>query len=60
VVAIELLSMPGERILLRNEGTKEKGSYTVQITANQMPPGVYILILKTGDGLSAKRMVILK
>ena len=60
VVAIELVSMMGVSVFTRKEGVKEKGSYTFQIPVSQLPSGVYMLILKAGDGLSANKMVIRK
>jgi len=59
-VDIELTSMTGERIFIRKEGIKEKGTHTFELPVTRFPTGVYMLIMSTGDGLSANRMVIIK
>ena len=59
-VMIELVSLSGQRVFVRNEGIRDKGSYFLQLPVSQFSPGVYILNLRTvKDHLSVK-MVILK
>jgi Zn-dependent M28 family amino/carboxypeptidase len=57
-VIIELVSPSGQRVFIRNEGRRDKGSYSLQLPVSQLSPGVYILNLRTAkDHVSVKMMI---
>ena len=59
-VSVELVSMMGKRVFIRLDGIKEEGSYSFELSVSHLPPGLYLLILRAGENLSANRIVIMK
>jgi hypothetical protein len=57
LVTIELLSMMGKRVIIRQEGIKEKGSYTFQIPISQLTAGIYMLILRSGEFIQTRKLI---
>jgi hypothetical protein len=56
-VTIELVSAMGKSVIIRQEGIKENGSYTFKISLGQLPSGVYMLILRAGDFVCARKLI---
>jgi hypothetical protein len=59
-VIIELASVMGAKVFIRQEGIKENGSYTVELQVQQFPAGVYMLILRSGNEITSTKMVVMK
>jgi hypothetical protein len=51
--------MTGETVYHKAEGRKGKGSYSFTLVTGGLPPGINFLILRTGNGTSAAKMIVL-
>ena len=57
-VLLKLLDESGKRILLINNSVKSKGIYRFQVETNQIPTGIYFVVLKTFETDVATRVII--
>lgn len=59
-VSIELYDVSGRRIAHPvDEKVKEAGTYQVDIQAGQFPKGLYIVMLRTKNGVLSKRLTVM-
>ncbi|MBI9033330.1 MAG: zinc-dependent metalloprotease [Bacteroidales bacterium] len=58
-IEINIVDLNGNTIMKLNEGLREKGNYKTQIVLDEIPSGIYTLIMKTNEeSLSSKLVVI--
>jgi hypothetical protein len=60
LVSIKVYDVLGAEIATLVNETKEAGEYDVEFNASELPSGVYIYTLQTGDFISSKKMILMK
>ncbi|MDB4304063.1 T9SS type A sorting domain-containing protein [Desulfosarcina sp.] len=57
-VDMQLVSISGEEIMLPIKGRLAAGHYKVEINVNDIAPGVYMVIMKTKQGIDQQKLII--
>lgn len=59
-VTLKVYDMLGKEVSVLVDGHKEEGRYSVQFSAEDLPSGMYIYQLRTGEYTSVRKMMLLK
>ena len=59
-VSLKILNVLGQTVTTLVEGQIESGRFTVYWNASQFPSGIYFCVLKAGNIIHAKKMILLK
>lgn len=59
-VRLKVYDLLGSEVAILVSETKESGYHSVEFNASELPSGVYIYTLQTGDFISSKKMILLK
>ena len=59
-VSLKVYDVLGKEVLALVNGNKEAGNYSVNFDASQLPSGVYIYRIQSGEFISSKKMILLK
>ncbi|RKZ25713.1 hypothetical protein DRQ20_04550, partial [bacterium] len=57
-VSLSLYTVSGRRIKTLVKGRKEAGIYKIRINTEEIPPGLYFLMLTAGDKKAVKKLII--
>lgn len=59
-VTFEIFDVTGKKVLVMNEGEKNKGKYSLTVTTEKLASGTYYYSMKAGKNRITKKMVIAK
>jgi hypothetical protein len=57
-VILEITDMTGKTVMELNEGNRPAGKHTIRVNTESLESGVYFYILKAGNFVDTKRMVV--
>jgi hypothetical protein len=60
LVQLKVYDVLGKEVLALVNENKEAGNYSVNFDASQLPSGVYIYRIQSGEFISSKKMILLK
>ncbi len=59
-VTFEIYDVTGKKVIAVNEGEKNKGRHSINVTTEKLASGTYYYMLKANDNRLTKKMVITK
>ncbi|MCC6254603.1 MAG: T9SS type A sorting domain-containing protein, partial [Ignavibacteriaceae bacterium] len=59
-VTVKIFNTLGEEIRTLVDEIKSAGNYNLEFNANNLPSGVYIYRLQSGEFVSSKKMLLIK
>jgi len=59
-VTIKIFNTLGEELRTLVDEIKSAGNYEVEFRANDLPSGVYIYRMQSGEFVSSKKMILIK
>ena len=60
VVALNAYNALGQEMEFMEKSTYTKGTHTLYINTNEYPPGIYTVVIKSGNNFSTKKILITK
>jgi len=60
LVQLRVYDILGKEIATLVNTNKEAGNYSIEFNANQLPSGIYIYRMQSGDFVSSKKMILIK
>ncbi len=57
IMNLDLLEISGRKVQSLMNEMKNPGTYETEINLSDVPPGVYFCVLKTSDGIQAKKII---
>ncbi len=57
-VSLEIYNITGQKVMVRDYGYKTAGSFTTQISADELPTGVYFYTVEAGTTKVTRKMIV--
>jgi hypothetical protein len=57
-VSLEVYNITGQKVMVRDYGYKTAGSFTTQISADELPTGVYFYTVEAGTTKVTRKMIV--
>jgi uncharacterized repeat protein (TIGR01451 family) len=57
-VELNVINLLGQQIALIDGGNKTSGNHSIQWNAENIAPGIYVLVLKVNDQVSTKKLIV--
>jgi hypothetical protein len=58
IVSFQLFNINGHKVQERKLGTLRNGAYQYEIYVDQLPPGIYVAVIKTTGSIDSKKLII--